>query len=134
MKVIMAFLFLGLLLSACSRHAINTQQLQQQIIGTWINGNTNDTMTFNPGGNYSFRWYWNEYQFHSNVFKGQWQIEGNFLITTLMNVTGTEDDETLGFVQRFKITRLDENEFDYEIGTNELPLKEPLAVHLIREK
>ena len=127
----MAFLFLGLVLSACSRHATNTQQ---QIIGIWINGNTNNTVTFNPNGNYSLKSQLYGYGSRSNVLYGQWRIEGDILIMTLTNITGTEGDEPPGQVMRVKITRLDENEFDYEIGTNEIPLQEPIPVHLIREK
>jgi hypothetical protein len=127
----MAFLFLGPLLCGCNHHAAT---LQEKIIGTWINGNTNNTMTFNPDGNYLLKSQMDGYVFRSNILYGQWQIEGDLLIMTLTNVTGTEFSGPTGHVTRVKITHLDEDEFDYEIGTNEIPLPNPLPVHLIREK
>lgn len=130
----MAFLFLGVLLYGCSRRPPKSQS---QIVGTWIPSKraTNDALSaeliFSSDGSYSSKMRWTAS--HSNVFNGQWQIEGDILTVTLTNVTGNEPHDSVGHVMHIKINRLDDNEFDYEISGDQLGAQEPLVIHLKRE-
>jgi hypothetical protein len=116
MKVIMAFLFLSLLLSACSRH---TTKAQQQIVGTWVPTNgCKLTLTFNPDSIYS---YTNAFPHppHTNVFSGEWPIAADNLISTCTNAIGPEPYEPVRQVDYYKIIRLGDNELTVEF-TGEL--------------
>jgi hypothetical protein len=111
----MAFLFLGMLLSACNRPETKSQQ---PIVGTWIPDNfKGSSMTFNSDGSFLTKMNWNAS--HSNVFSGTWQIESNILIMTPTNITGTEPHEPVGNVDHLKIIRLDDNKLVYKMDINQ---------------
>jgi hypothetical protein len=103
MKVIMAFLFVGLLLCGCSHHRT---EAQSQVIGTWISSQGIGKISYNPDGSFLSDWDYNTS--HSNIYKGTWQIAGDILTMTPTNILGSKPHEAVGNIDSYKIDQLDE--------------------------
>jgi len=124
-RVLMAFT-LGLLLTACSRHAESeplksNDGLRPKVVGTWLlderrqgdftisglitfgtDGNSTSTWTVvSPGGT-------NEWSYEST-----WWIDGKVITSTVTRASG-DKHEFVGQSTRFEISSLDDHEMVYQ--------------------
>jgi hypothetical protein len=129
MKIIMAFLFFPVLFCGCNRHA---STLQNQITGTWVQTNAENTVSFAPDG--SFHTEISGNMSRQIVYGGQWQIEGNVLMMAITNVSGSEPHEAVGHVDYFEIAHLDGTQLVYQMETNQINVDPHYIITMTRQK
>jgi hypothetical protein len=100
MKFPTAALCLALLTTGCGHRA-------RQIIGTWGPPYSDYlSVTLSPDGGFSTQFI-NTNQTVVLTYQGTWQLNGDDMICTITNASGTKKHEPAGSIDRMKIVRLD---------------------------
>jgi hypothetical protein len=114
MKSIVKFFAAILLLTGCSHHE---EGLNQQIVGTWTNGNV--SITYASDGTFSAM-----QKFGTNGYGGNWTLKKNFLTLT---ITRSDFSDTLpaGSTQTVRIVNVTSSYIDADEGgrTNRMGLR-----------
>ena len=111
MRFTLLFCFLGFALVGCSKHSPDVEMMSRKAIGSWSLGSPADTIAIRQDGSYSSKRTPSRKGVDGElVYDGTWHIEGGFLVTTITNVSGPEPHEPVGFVNRFRLIRIDDHE------------------------
>jgi hypothetical protein len=105
----LAFILLTLLMTGCHRRDVT---LSQQIAGTWTHEG-GFSMTIAPDSSFSSSFISSN---HVVVleYQGTWLVTNETMVATITNATGTRRHESVGSVDRMKITRVDKHQLVFE--------------------
>jgi hypothetical protein len=103
MKYAHILMTVGLLLTACSRHAANDAAFSKQILGTWRQDAPESTITFASDGTCSVP---SRDPSHPKPYVGAWQISGGVL--------SVKYREPVASNKQFKILGLDDHQISVE--------------------
>jgi len=102
MKRTLAFLLLGLLLTACHRQ--DAKLLSKQNVGPWTSSNRHTTAVFSPDGSFSMT----TRSDSTNSLAGTWVIRDRMMTTTITNAPDMFH-ALVGEVHQYTVTRLDDH-------------------------